>query len=168
MEEFGSFQPGTSLASEGAGIDNTGLTFGGTSGPSSGAAGYGGLQMHSRMMRYDLIVRKLNEARLAGLPFALAHTYLDAVQGFAAAPSSGSAADAGNAARDAVLEQCWRTVVHLVRERDVVNGQFTRTAIRERQYAPDYLDPKRFFEDATGVHLRQTFASGAKAYLEEQ
>ena len=122
------------------------------------------------MMRYDLIVKKLNEGRLQGLPFPLAHAYLEAVQSMSNNASSGSTASAESsaAARNMALQQCWRTVAHLVRERDVVAGEFTRTAIRERQYAPAYLDPKTFFEGGEGVNLRKNLIAGAKGYLEEQ
>ncbi len=55
---------------------------------------------------------------------------------------------------------------HLVRERDVLNGEFQRTALQERQYAQGYLlaDP----ESQDAVEVRRMIGDGAREYLEEQ
>ncbi|KDN50351.1 NIC-domain-containing protein [Tilletiaria anomala UBC 951] len=174
MEEFGSFQPGASIsasafgASRGAAVAPGETSVSGATsfvtGVIAGASNGGGsrsLQMHSKMMRYDIVVKKLNEARLSGTPFPLAHAYLEAVQGM-------SSAEPGVASKSVALEQCWRTVTHMVCERDVQGGEFTRTAIRERQYAGAYLDPEKYFGSIDGMNLRRRLICGAKSYLEEQ
>jgi nuclear pore complex protein Nup93 len=55
---------------------------------------------------------------------------------------------------------------HLVRECDVLNGEFQRTALQERQYAQGYLlaDP----ESQAAVEVRKMIGDGAREYLEEQ
>lgn len=58
-------------------------------------------------------------------------------------------------------------LTHLVREKDVINGEFQRAAIRERQYAQTYVDPATY-QSADGVTLRNNLIEGAKAFLEAQ
>ena len=55
---------------------------------------------------------------------------------------------------------------HLVRECDVLNGEFQRTALQERQYAQGYLlaDP----ESQDAIEVRKMIGDGAREYLEEQ
>ena len=54
----------------------------------------------------------------------------------------------------------------IVQERDVLNGEFQRTALQERQYATAYLAKDQ--DSADAVRLRQLFGDGSRAYLEEQ
>lgn len=51
-------------------------------------AGGNMMQMHSRMMRYDTVVKRLNEYRLEGYSFGLVHAFLDAVKGMGQDPVS--------------------------------------------------------------------------------
>lgn len=55
---------------------------------------------------------------------------------------------------------------HLVRERDVLNGEFQRTALQERQYAQGYLLADQESQDA--IEVRKMIGDGAREYLEEQ
>ncbi len=184
MDEFGSFS-GSAGGSADAGLRGSRRSLGGQAAGgadtsafgaagSSGAGGYRILQMHSKMMRYDLIVQKLNEARLNSQPFPLAHAYLEAVQsmsqqasGGASGPSS-SSGEPSQAAKSAALEQCWRTLCHLVGERDVFGGEFSRTSVQERAYAAAYLSVPTYANGGDGVALRKALVQGSKAYLEEQ
>ncbi|KAK4050856.1 nuclear pore complex subunit [Microbotryomycetes sp. JL201] len=112
------------------------------------------LQMHSRMMRYDKVVRKLNEFRKEGYAFGLVSSFGEA-----------SAALAGDSKTIQTTES-WRLLSHIVQERDVLNGEFQRTALQERQYAAAYLAKDQ--ESLDAVQLRQMFGQGSRAYLEEQ
>ncbi|SCV71462.1 BQ2448_3050 [Microbotryum intermedium] len=125
----------------------------------------GSLQMHSRMMRYDRVVRRLNDFRKQGFAFALVSAFGEASIGVG---SSHNGAIGGHSA-DAKATQTtetWRLLAHLVQERDVLNGEFQRKALQERQYAAAYLN---LDQDAVqGAQLRKMVAEGAKQHLEEQ
>lgn len=62
--------------------------------------------------------------------------------------------------------ETWRLLSHLVQERDVLNGEFQRTALQERQYALAYLASDQ--ESLEAVRLRQMIGEGARGFLEEQ
>lgn len=68
--------------------------------------------------------------------------------------------------RSAQATETWRLLSHLVRERDVLNGEFQRTALQERQYARGYLLADQESQDA--IEVRQMIGDGAREYLEEQ
>lgn len=51
-------------------------------------------------------------------------------------------------------------------EHDVLNGEFQRTALQERQYKSVYLASDQDSLDAT--RLRKMIGDGARAHLEEQ
>ncbi|KAM0790861.1 hypothetical protein ACM66B_004702 [Microbotryomycetes sp. NB124-2] len=112
------------------------------------------LQMHSRMMRYDKVIRRLNEFRKEGYAFGLVSSLGEA-----------SAATSGDSKTIQTTES-WRLLSHIVQERDVLNGEFQRTALQERQYALAYLAKDQ--ESLDAVQLRQMFSQGSRAYLEEQ
>lgn len=68
--------------------------------------------------------------------------------------------------RSTQTTETWRLLAHLVGERDVLNGEFQRTALQERQYAQAYLMSDAESQDAAGV--RKMIGDGAREYLEEQ
>lgn len=68
--------------------------------------------------------------------------------------------------KSAQATETWRLLSHIVQERDVLNGEFQRTALQERQYATAYLAKDQ--DSADAVRLRQMFGDGSRAYLEEQ
>ncbi|GAA5917547.1 hypothetical protein JCM8208_005072 [Rhodotorula glutinis] len=115
----------------------------------------GSLQMHSKMLRYDRVIRRLNEFRKEGFAFGLVSALGEASVG----SSSGDS-------RAAQTTETWRLLSHLVQERDVLNGEFQRTALQERQYAQAYLAEDQ--EQQGAVELRRMIGDGAKGYLEEQ
>jgi len=84
--------------------------------------------MHAKMMRYDRVVRRLNEYRKDGFNFALAHALAEAA-------TSGSAAADSKAVQTA---DTYSLLASVVREHDVQNGEYQREAVGERQYAPAY------------------------------
>ena len=164
MHDFGAFQPNSSSSlsatdrQQAGGAASTSTTTAVGAGSSFSHSTGGALQMHSKMMRYDLVVRKLNDARRDDVPLPLAHLYLDA----ALAHDGSGAAAAGSSA------ECWRTLTHLVGERDVHAGSFTRSAIRSRQYASAYVDLDEYHTGSEGVNLRKRLVGASRAYLEEQ
>ncbi|SCZ89311.1 BZ3500_MvSof-1268-A1-R1_Chr1-1g01098 [Microbotryum saponariae] len=134
--------------------------------PSSSTAGgnnpSGSLQMHSRMMRYDRVVRRLNEFRKQGFAFALVSAFGEASIGVGANTTTHRAGDP----KATQTTETWRLLAHVVQERDVLNGEFQRKALQERQYAAAYLG---LAQDAVQpAQLRKMIAEGAKHHLEEQ
>lgn len=114
--------------------------------------------MHNRMMKYDRTTRRLNEQRKQGFAFAIVSAYAEA--------STGQGAASAGDARITQLADTWRLLGHLVRERDVVNGEFRRDVVSQRQYANVYLSPDQDSGDAK--ELRRMVTSGALQFLEEQ
>ncbi|GAA6062838.1 hypothetical protein JCM10212_001844 [Sporobolomyces blumeae] len=113
------------------------------------------LQMHSKMMRYDRVIRRLNEFRKEGYAFGLVSSLGEASVGTTSGDS-----------RTAQTTETWRLLSHLVQERDVLNGEFQRAALQERQYAAAYLAADQEGQDS--VELRRMVGEGARHYLEEQ
>lgn len=68
--------------------------------------------------------------------------------------------------RVAQLSDTWRLVSHIVKEKDVVDGEFQREALAERQYAKAYLSQNQ--DSPETKELRRMVASGSLAFLEEQ
>ncbi|EPQ25972.1 uncharacterized protein PFL1_06427 [Pseudozyma flocculosa PF-1] len=130
-----------------------GATFGASLGAGGGGASMS--QMHGKMVRYEMVVSRLNSSRLEGYNLAVAHAFMDAVRGLAEDP------------KQKQLHDCWQAIAHIVREQDVRDGEFTTKAIQERQYASAYVDPANW-NGVEGVSLRRNIVDGAKAYLEEQ
>ena len=125
-------------------------------GAGAGALGTGSMsQMHAKMVRYQTVVSRLNASRLEGYSLAVAHAFMDAV------------GNLGEDPKQKQIHDCWQAVVHLVRERDVKDGEFTTKAIQERQYAPAYVNLTGW-HGVEGVELRKGLIQGAKAYLEDQ
>ncbi|GAA5993540.1 hypothetical protein JCM10908_000639 [Rhodotorula pacifica] len=162
FEELGRHQPSAGPSSEVSGASTSrrgnGASFerGPTSFPSTTATtGGGSLQMHSKMMRYDRVIRRLNEFRKEGFAFGLVSALGEASIGSTAGDS-----------RSAQTTETWRLLSHLVRERDVLNGEFQRTALQERQYAKGYLLADQESQDA--IEVRKMIGDGAREYLEEQ
>ncbi|GAA6006571.1 linker nucleoporin NIC96 [Rhodotorula paludigena] len=115
----------------------------------------GSLQMHSKMMRYDRVIRRLNDFRKEGFAF-----------GLVSALGEASVATSAGDSRSAQTTETWRLLSHLVQERDVLHGEFQRAALQEREYAQAYLFADAESQDA--VELRRKVGEGARGYLEEQ
>lgn len=135
------------------------------------------LQMNSRMMRYDRVVRRLNEFRKQGYAFGLISALGEASIGSAADSVRFSCSHYNILTNDSIdlyifqqkstqMTDSWRLLSHLVRERDVLNGEFQRTSITERQYARAYSTIDQ--ESLEAVELRKMITEGAKEHLEEQ
>ncbi|GAA5859368.1 hypothetical protein JCM1840_004583 [Sporobolomyces johnsonii] len=155
FEELGRHQAGAGAAMETPRRKGTSAGFerGSPSTPLTSATS--SLQMHSKMMRYDRVIRRLNEFRKEGYAFGLVSALGEASVGT-------SAGDA----RAAQTTETWRLLSHLVQERDVLNGEFQRTALQERQYAKAYLADDQEIQEA--VELRRMISDGGRVHLEEQ
>lgn len=68
--------------------------------------------------------------------------------------------------KTAQLADSWRLVAHLVKERDVINGEFQREAMQEGQYSRAYQAVDQ--ESSEAKELRSTLVSGGLVHLEEQ
>ncbi|GAA5823921.1 hypothetical protein JCM11251_003347 [Rhodosporidiobolus azoricus] len=164
FEELGRHQP---LASGASGMKETprkgrgGFEAGSPSAPlsstpASSSAGQGSLQMHAKMMRYDRVIRRLNDFRKEGFAFGLINALGEASVG------GGSAADA----RSTQLTDAYSLLSRLLNEHDVLNGEFQRTALQERQYAAGYLNKDQ--ESDSARQIRRMVADGARGWLEDQ
>ncbi|BGP34324.1 nuclear pore complex subunit [Rhodotorula toruloides] len=156
FEELGQHQPAAGPSTETprrGGSGASGFERGSPMTPLPAASG--SLQMHSKMMRYDRVIRRLNEFRKEGFPFGLVSALGEASIGTSASDS-----------RSAQATETWRLLSHLVQERDVLKGEFQQAALQERQYAKAYLLADQESQDA--VELRRMVGDGARGYLEEQ
>lgn len=104
-------------------------------------------QLQSHMLRYDTVVQRLNEARAGAQPIALGRAFLETVESFSQEP-----------ARKRSLMDAWRVIINLADE---------PAGVRERAFAPTYLDASAF-QSTQGAALRQRWVRGARAYLESQ
>jgi len=104
-------------------------------------------------MRYDLTISRLNKFRIESYSFALISSLLEA----SISPSTSSGADQ--------VTETWRLLASLVGEKDVLNGEFQRKALGEREFGAAYLA-----EGETGdkKELRRMLTRGGKEYLEGQ
>lgn len=115
------------------------------------------LQVQAKMLRYVLVVQRLNDARLADDVFPLLHAYSEATS---------SVPDAIETLAGVKLAEAWRILQDIVREIDVVGGQFTRGAVAQREYAPAYNDPHVYLASSQGLSLRQEIIQGSMRYLQ--
>jgi nuclear pore complex protein Nup93 len=132
----------------------------------------GSLQMHSRMMQYDAVVRRLNNYRKQGYSFGLVSAFGNASAGL----NGDSVRPPSRPSRTLLIEcvqrtsettETWQLLAHLVNERQVnKNGEFEREALSERQYAKAYLAEDQNGADATA--LRKMIGDGAREHLEKQ
>ncbi|KAL4399838.1 nuclear pore complex subunit [Malassezia pachydermatis] len=119
--------------------------------PSSEAS----LAQHSRMIRYDAVIARLNRARLDGESLPLIHAFMETVESFTQEPS-----------RQRALLDAWTALKYMVHEMPS-DASSRPTPVQAREYAATYLDVTHF-EGAQGVALRQKWVRGARAYLERQ
>jgi len=109
--------------------------------------------MHSKMMRYDLTISRLNKFRIESYSFALISSLLEA----SISPSTSSGSDQ--------VTETWRLLASLVGEKDVLNGEFQRKALGEREFGKAYLGDGEGME---AKELRRMLTRGGKEYLEGQ
>ncbi|KAK4705630.1 nuclear pore complex protein Nup93, partial [Phenoliferia sp. Uapishka_3] len=106
------------------------------------------LQMQSRKLRYDIVIRRLNEARKAKSAFDLVKELGEASGG------------AGNDLKSRQMDEAWRLLARLTR------SSTTEGPARQRQYAQQYLVADPDSDDAG--RLRASICEGAKEHLQEE
>jgi hypothetical protein len=72
--------------------------------------------------------------------------------------------------KSAQTTDTYRLLARLVAERDVINGEFQRAALQERQYAQGYAlaRTEREQEGEQAREVRKMVGEGARGWLEEQ
>ena len=110
--------------------------------------------LHSRMIRYDTVVSRLNRARLDQEPLPLIHAFMETVESFVQDP-----------ARKRSLLDAWSVLKYMVRENRATGA--LPAPVHAREYASTYLDPSAFAGPA-GVALRSKWVRGAREFLEAQ
>ncbi|RUP10877.1 hypothetical protein BC936DRAFT_140001, partial [Jimgerdemannia flammicorona] len=120
---------------------------------SAGPGGVGGLHMHTRMMRYDKVVRTLNDYRLRDANYAIVHAFADVAKSLAPEAKSQQMVD------------CWRLLASVINEQHAINGIFQRQALNEGQYAREHLESP--YDSPQAIELRKGFIDGARTFLEE-
>ncbi|TIC03273.1 NIC-domain-containing protein [Wallemia mellicola] len=113
------------------------------------------LAMNTRMNSYVNVVKKLNEYRLQGYNYGL-------ISEFANVAKSLSTTDS----RSNQVHDCWNLLASSLREKSVVNGEFQRAALSEREYAHAYLFES--VESESARNLRTMWTNGSKRFLEHQ
>lgn len=109
--------------------------------------------LHSRTIRYDTVIARLNRARSEQEPLPLIHAFMDTVDTMVQDP-----------ARKRGLLDAWSVLKHMVHE----HGQGAMLApVQERAYASAYMDLDAFHGEQ-GLVLRQKWVQGARAFLEAQ
>ncbi|KAE8233911.1 hypothetical protein CF326_g1051 [Tilletia indica] len=160
FEELGQYQP---MATDEGETDAAAERFrprksGGGDDAMSGPTPSANLVMHSRMMQYDVVVQRLNQARLENTSFPVARAFLDVVHNF------------GLDAKNMPLFEAWQAVAALAGDFGAIGVQNAggSQVLKERHHASTYLDPVRYYSKAEGRALRIAFVRGAKKYLELQ
>ncbi|GAA96311.1 uncharacterized protein L969DRAFT_95409 [Mixia osmundae IAM 14324] len=121
----------------------------------------GQLQMHSRMMKYDQAVRKLNEARKAEEPIGIIRLFADA----ALASSTGPSTDQ----KSAQLNETYSLMAKLLHETAVSTdgqAQFTRVQLPQGAYLKGYWDPDR--DTVESRAYRHQIIVGGTDFLQDQ
>ncbi|PWN36577.1 NIC-domain-containing protein [Meira miltonrushii] len=120
----------------------------------------------ARSGKYLAVVERLNAHRIDSVPFAIASALGEAARSSLTAPASGV-----DSTFSQDLYESWLALASLVGEENVVDGEFLRDAIRERQYAAAYLGNASSTAAAwlgrEGRDLRTCLTSGALKYLQK-
>lgn len=107
--------------------------------------------LHSRIIRYDTVIARLNKARVDHEPIPLIHALMEIVEGIVQEP-----------ARKRGLLDAWTVLKYMVHEQGALPKP-----VQEREYAAAYMDLDAF-HSAPGLALRKKWVGGARAYLEAQ
>lgn len=110
--------------------------------------------MHTRMMRYDKVIRTLNEHRLRSEDYAIVSAFEGVTKSLDSDVKSQQVVDS------------WRLLASVINEQYGVDGTFQRQALKEGQYARDYLESP--YDSPQAIALRKGFVDGARRFLEQQ
>lgn len=119
------------------------------------------LAMHTKMMRYDAAVAKVNQARLSDAPIAAASTMADA------ALSTGLP---GVDSRALPLGETYALLSAIVGEKDLAPDAagFSANPPREGQYAVAHQKTGYEAESQAAVELRRVVVNGGRVFLQDQ
>ena len=112
------------------------------------------IAQHSRMIRYDTVMSRLNRARLDGESMPLIHAFMETVESFAQEPS-----------RKHALLDAWVSLKYMVHE---TQAKGAAAPVHAREYAPVYMDVHTFQSSPAGTALREKWIRGARSFLETQ
>lgn len=119
------------------------------------------LAMHTKMMRYDAAVSKINQARLYDVPIAAASTLAEAAL---------SAGLPGVDSRALPLGETYALLSALVGEKDLAPDAagFSANPPREGQYAAAHAKTGFEAESQSAVQLRRGLVEGGRSFLQNQ
>ncbi|PKI85687.1 nuclear pore complex subunit [Malassezia vespertilionis] len=112
--------------------------------------------LHSRMIRYDTVVVRLNRARVENEPIPLIHAFMETAESFTQEPT-----------RKRGILDTWTILKYMVHESGTDMGTGLPKPVKEREYAASYLDLDAFHSES-GSAMRQKWVQSACAYLEAQ
>lgn len=119
------------------------------------------LAMHTKMMRYDAAIARLNQARLSDQPTPVASLLVDA------ALSPGLL---GVDSRALPLGETYALLSAIVGQKDTQSdeGGFSANPPQEGQYAAAYRKMGYEADSQTAVQLRRTIVQGGRTFLQDQ
>ncbi|OLL25638.1 Meiotically up-regulated gene 87 protein [Neolecta irregularis DAH-3] len=107
-----------------------------------------------RQTRYGQVVKLLQIKRIEKKPMPVMSAFGEAIKSL------------GSDIKSQQLFDSWRILSSIVGESGVLNGQFTRDVIKERQFAIHYAAVSS--ESKEGVFVRTRITDGSRRYLENQ
>ncbi|TIA94364.1 hypothetical protein E3P81_00121 [Wallemia ichthyophaga] len=113
------------------------------------------LAVNTRMNSYANLVKKLNEYRLQAYNYPI-------ISELSSIAKSLSTTDT----RSNQIHDCWQLLASSLREKSVVNGEFQRAALSQREYSNSYLHQSSESDEAR--NLRTLWTTGSKHFLEHQ
>ncbi|BEJ15888.1 hypothetical protein CspHIS471_0504930 [Cutaneotrichosporon sp. HIS471] len=124
-----------------------------TLGKSTAGEREGGMAMHNKAIKYDKVVKMLNQRRLRREPFELCQAFEATVK---------------NDTKHSMLPKGYHILAYMTQESSLREAEFgvgpsTAEPVLERQYAQAYLAPRG---SNASIALHGRLVSGARAYLE--
>ena len=114
------------------------------------------LVMNNKMNSYLNVIKKLNDYRFQGYNFSLINELSNVNKSLSTTDSKSNQ-----------ILDCWNLLSFTLREKSIINGEFKRAALKEREYSNIYLNQT----DPEGEKLRslsKLWTLGSKQYLENQ
>ncbi|CAJ0641068.1 16491_t:CDS:10 [Entrophospora sp. SA101] len=102
------------------------------------------------MVCFDVVV-KLNNLRLSNYKYGLINEFLEAAKKISADQNKN-------------FFDCWRALLFIVGEHNVIEGRFTRNSLSQHHFSQAYEAPP---QDLAHKKLSMAFVNGARQYLEE-
>ena len=121
------------------------------------------LALHTKMMKYDTVIARLNECRKSNTSIGILTLLSDAMSQSNSGFSMGQTSD-----RALPLQDTYALLKYILGEKDCVGqqGEFVKDEKKVGQYASAYA--VQGAEGKAGVEFRMQVAGGSKAFLEDQ